>query len=147
MSARGNIPPDDVLRIIFEELEVPAPAASGTYHRLGWETDTVLENRRTLSRAACVCKAFYGHAVRVLWRHLDDLVPLLHLLSTFAEIGTGGHPVRSGTYVSIMLDMLYQTALFIHFMHRWCVTTSRARSLTVWPPTPLMSPQWGREDA
>ncbi|RPD56086.1 hypothetical protein L227DRAFT_286065 [Lentinus tigrinus ALCF2SS1-6] len=77
MSARGSIPSDDVLRIIFEQLELPA---ASTYSSIPGEP---AESQRTLARSACVCKAFYGHAVRILWR---DLFPLFSLLSSFAKV-------------------------------------------------------------
>ncbi|RDX48890.1 hypothetical protein OH76DRAFT_638202 [Lentinus brumalis] len=138
MSARGNIVPDDVLRMIFEELEVPAPA-SGTHHLLG-DSDTVLENRRTLGRAACVCKAFYGHAVRVLWRHLDDLVPLLHLLSSFAEVGTGGHPARSGTYM--VCDDISSAEFDRLVSYASHVTTVGMRKLRTSPMRDILAATW-----
>ncbi len=104
MSTRSSILSDDVLRMIFEQLELPPPASSTLRAPL-----LPVESRRTLARSACVCKAFYGHAVRVLWRHLDDLIPLLQLLSSFAKVGErtrhGGYAYD--TYVSDMRSITH----------------------------------------
>ncbi|KAI0718170.1 hypothetical protein C8T65DRAFT_639233 [Cerioporus squamosus] len=116
MFARGNgtTPPDDVLRMIFEQLELPA-LAPGTDPD-STRRDALLESRRTLGRSACVCKAFYGHAVRVLWRHLDDLLPVLRLLSSFTEVGENS---KSATYMlcenitSTEFDRLAHYASFV----------------------------------
>ena len=48
-----------------------------------WEKDVKQE---TLARCARVCKAFYLPAIRVLWRRLYDLFPLLSLLPSFKKI-------------------------------------------------------------
>lgn len=41
-------------------------------------------NRRTLASAARVWKAWEEPALRALWRHLDDAIPLFRLLATKA---------------------------------------------------------------
>ena len=54
--------------------------------------------RETLARCARVCKAFYLPAIRVLWRRLYDLFPLLFLLPSFKKIEPN-HDVE--VYVSV----------------------------------------------
>ncbi|KZT74118.1 hypothetical protein DAEQUDRAFT_754079 [Daedalea quercina L-15889] len=38
-------------------------------------------NRRALGRASRVCRTFSGPALKTLWRHIDNLVPLVRLLT------------------------------------------------------------------
>ncbi|RPD56084.1 hypothetical protein L226DRAFT_571922 [Lentinus tigrinus ALCF2SS1-7] len=45
------------------------------------------EKRRTLARSARVCKAFHGPAIRVLWRRLEDIIPLFRILPSFVNVG------------------------------------------------------------
>ncbi|OCH92360.1 hypothetical protein OBBRIDRAFT_717559, partial [Obba rivulosa] len=62
----------DILCNIFEELASTA-SISNAYQDM-------IEIRRTLARAARVCKAFYEPALKILWKELNSLMPLLQLL-------------------------------------------------------------------
>lgn len=67
---------DDIISAIFEHFDVD-------------ETDDLhlLVKRRALACSARVCRLFFTPAIRVLWRRLEDLFPLLFLLSAFIKVG------------------------------------------------------------
>ena len=92
-SVPGPFPSDDVLRIIFEQLEIPASNTNGI------AKSELLEAQRTLALSARVCKTFHGHAIRVLWRHLDNLFPLFSLLSSFVQVAEDEY-MQTATFVS-----------------------------------------------
>lgn len=66
------------------------------------------ELRSTLLRCSLVCRTFCDPALSALWWRLDDLVPLLRLLSCFVPtkvkrkgpVRQGGHPDDDTLYVS-----------------------------------------------
>ena len=77
MSVHPALVTSDVLIHIFEGLLA---------------TDTQDENgdrigRQTLARLARVCVAFHEPSMRLLWRHLDSLHPLLSLLTSYVRVG------------------------------------------------------------
>ena len=77
MSVHPALVTSDVLIHIFEELLA---------------TDTLDENgcrigSQTLARLARVCVAFHEPSMRLLWRHLDSLHPLLSLLTSYVRVG------------------------------------------------------------
>lgn len=45
-----------------------------------------LTNRAALASCARVCRRLSGHALDVLWHTLDDVMPLLHLFSSFTKV-------------------------------------------------------------
>ena len=60
------------------------------------------ENKRMLASLAVVCRDFHQPAVRILWRTLDTIFPLLELLSTFVKVRTmeRGYGGSEDLYVS-----------------------------------------------
>lgn len=74
---------DDILSPIFEAVIYP----STPYY----EFHAHLENKRTLARAARVCKAFSKPALSVLWRTIDDVLPLFRVLSCIQILYEFGH--------------------------------------------------------
>jgi hypothetical protein len=51
------------------------------------ERDVVVHARSQLLRLATCCKAFSEPALDLLWRKMDDLLPLLKILPSFERVG------------------------------------------------------------
>ncbi|OCH92348.1 hypothetical protein OBBRIDRAFT_455629 [Obba rivulosa] len=64
---------EDILHYVFEEVLLSVPY---------WDKfNGARENKATLARAARACKAFTKPALSVLWRDIENLVPLFRILS------------------------------------------------------------------
>lgn len=91
----------EILLGILEHLSSSLSTTSG---------DTA-EDRTTLLSAALTCKRFLDPALSVLWRSIDDFIPLLVLFSSFQAIPIKGVERRSSysyhatSYVSRLLLM------------------------------------------
>ena len=85
---------DDLLHTIFDHLDpVPYP----DYDAEG------IQRRMTLISLATVCRDFHQPAMRVLWRVLDTIFPLLELFSSFVKVRTivnSGDRKTENLYVS-----------------------------------------------
>ena len=55
---------------------------------LGWEAAEGIQRRMTLISLATVCRDFHQPAMRVLWRVLDTIFPLLELFSSLVKVRT-----------------------------------------------------------
>ena len=87
MGTRVDRLKEDILSAIFKCLD-----------RQGLYDLDYRAKRRTLARSARVCKAFHRPAVCVLWRRLEDLIPLFKVLPSFVKVESDG---RGGeVYVS-----------------------------------------------
>ncbi|KAI0370593.1 hypothetical protein BV20DRAFT_994954 [Pilatotrama ljubarskyi] len=79
MSAHPALSMVDILIEIFEWYD------SWTFS-LAFREDKDIERTRTLAHAACACRSFQQAAIRVLWRDLHDILPLLKLLPALRKV-------------------------------------------------------------
>ncbi|KAJ7105567.1 hypothetical protein C8R44DRAFT_987579 [Mycena epipterygia] len=77
---RNKVMPSEILAPIFEEV--------------GWHADlqALYATRTTLRSAALTCRSFCSPALDVLWRSIDNLLPLLELLPSF-KVVEGNHTI------------------------------------------------------
>ncbi len=96
MATSAALTNSDILSVIFEHFDSNDPRGVNDSIPPAW------------ARAARVCVAFHEPAIRLLWRSLDSVVPLLNLLpSSFTrvrEVATGeGEKMTYDIYVSILV--------------------------------------------
>lgn len=75
----SNLLNEDILCTIYEHFDQ-------SWDGINVSGKQEAENQEALARSARVCKAFYEPSVRVLWRRLEALFPLLCLIPTFTQI-------------------------------------------------------------
>ncbi|KAI0767345.1 hypothetical protein C8Q74DRAFT_1370150 [Fomes fomentarius] len=98
----------DILFSIFENLDYVGPI----------DMDITLK-QKTLACSARVCQAFYLPAIRILWRRLEDLIPLLSVLCPLQRSGRKEITLTSTSMRSSQTARSREEGYVLHLGLRW----------------------------